>query len=137
PEGLPGAAAEVGGGFLQASVDAVEGGEDGQGHKGHPDVDEGDDHGAAAEEQDGCRFVDEAGEEQEGVEQAAGAQDEAPGKDAQQVAGPGGNDEQGEQEDAAAAGVEGKVVGQGVGQKGGNGGGDQGHEARIPQQAQK
>ena len=87
PERLPARAAEIGGGFEQRVVHALERGVDRQHHERQVGVDDADEDREVGREPD-RRRVDDAEREQRLVEQAVALQDRHPGVDADQERGP-------------------------------------------------
>src|SRR3990170_975322 len=133
-KGLPGAAAQILGRLQQPPVDALQPGEDRQGDERQPHVNQGHDHRLAAEQQDGGGFLDQARPQQQAVESPGGSQDDLPGQDPQQKAGPGGNDQHREQGEPVGAGLEREEVSQRVSQQYAEGGRQEGHAGGAPQQ---
>ena len=115
------AVAEVGRGLERAAVELLERGVDRQDGERRPGMGQGHDHGTAVVEPPGQGLGDQAGADQAGVEHPAIAEDDLPGEDAQQVAGPERDGDQEQPQGLAAAAIERDVVGDGISKKDGDG----------------
>jgi len=111
---LPGAGAEILGGFDERAGNVLEGGVDGEKNERRVNVREHEDDGEGTVEEERDRFVGEMKILEEAVEDAFAAENGFPGVAADEIADPQGNDDKLVEQFLAGAGMKRKVVGERV-----------------------